>query len=96
MAKKKPTKAEREHLNRVASIGCIACLNLGITGSPAEIHHIKTGLGVGQRASHFDTIPLCFHHHSAMGVDGYHKYPETWQQKHGRELDLLQQVRDML
>jgi hypothetical protein len=96
VAKKSPTKAERDHLARVAALGCIACLNLGYTGTPAEIHHITKGAGMGQKASHFETIPLCFHHHSAQGQDGFHKYPETWQLKHGRELDLLEQVRGML
>ncbi len=96
MAKKPATKAEREHMRRVAELGCIACKNLGYDDTPAEIHHITTGTGMGQRASHFETIPLCWNHHSAQGHDGFHKYPETWQLKHGRELDLLEQVRGML
>lgn len=96
MAKKAATKAEREHLGKVAALGCIACINLGYADTPAEIHHITTGTGMGQRASHYETIPLCYHHHSAMGVDGFHKHPETWQMKHGRELQLLEQVRGML
>lgn len=96
MAKKPATKAEREHMRRVAALGCIACKNLGYDETPAEIHHITTGTGMGQRASHFETIPLCWNHHSAQGQDGFHKYPETWQMKHGRELDLLEQVRGML
>lgn len=96
MAKKSATKAERDHLSRVASLGCIACLNMGYRDTPAEIHHITTGVGMGQRASHYETIPLCFHHHSAQGQDGYHKHPETWQVMHGQERDLLEQVRGML
>lgn len=96
MAKKQATKAERAHLTRVASLGCIACLNMGYPGTPAEIHHITAGVGMGQRATHYQVIPLCFHHHSAQGQDGFHRWPETWQMKHGRELDLLEQVRGML
>jgi len=96
MAKKCATKAERDHMALVAALGCIACLNMGYVDTPPEIHHLMAGTGMGQRASHYQTIPLCFHHHSAQGQDGFHKQPETWQMKHGRELDLLEQVRGML
>lgn len=92
----RPGKQEREHMSAVAALGCIACRNLGIPGTPAEIHHIRAGVGAGRRASHYDVLPLCFHHHSAQGVDGYHKYPETWQAKHGTEAELLDQVRGLL
>lgn len=96
MAKKPTNKAEREHMDRVASLGCVACYNMGILDSPAEIHHITAGVGMGQRASHFETIPLCFHHHSAQGVDGFHRHPKRWQAQHGDERALLEQVRGML
>lgn len=94
--KKSKTKAEREHLDRVASLGCIACLNMGYYETPAEIHHVTTGVGMGQKSSHYETIPLCFHHHSAQGQFGFHKSPDEWQKEHGTELELLEQVRGML
>lgn len=83
-------------MTRVAGLGCVACLNMGHPDSPAEIHHITTGTGMGQRASHYKTIGLCFNHHSAQGTDGFHRWPESWQRKHGTELQLLEQVRGML
>ena len=52
-------KAEKEHLSKVASVGCIVCRNLGFGESPAEIHHVRTGQGMGQRASNYKAIPLC-------------------------------------
>lgn len=52
-------KAEKEHLSKVASVGCIVCRNLGFGESPAEIHHVRTGQGMGQRASNYEVIPLC-------------------------------------
>lgn len=64
------TKAEREHLARVAEIGCILCARLGYPGTPAEVHHIRTHTGAGRRASHFDTVPLCPEHH--RGNTGIH------------------------
>ena len=53
MGKKKPTLKEQKHMERVASIGCIACRKLGIYDSPAEIHHIRNKTGMGKRSSHY-------------------------------------------
>lgn len=83
------TSAERLHLARVASLGCIVC------GYPAEVHHLKhdpiTGqhLGMGQRASHFHTIPLCSRCHRTGGLGvAYHASPRTWEGIHGTEIEL--------
>jgi len=90
------TKAERRHLDTVAGLGCIACFNMGIFDSRAEIHHLRTGMGMGQRNDNWNVIPLCFHHHSAQGKDGFHKHPKTWQEKHGTETELKEQVDDLI
>ena len=52
-------KAERLYLGDVASMGCIVCRNSEWGESPAEIHHIRNGQGMSQRASNYETIPLC-------------------------------------
>lgn len=98
MAKKKPaTKAEREHLDKVASLGCIACFNKGMGYVEAEVHHITTGVGMGQRASHYETIPLCPpHHRTGPHSVAIHAGKQTWEGIHGTELELLAQVRGML
>lgn len=88
------TKAERQHLERVAALGCIVCRREGLGESPAIIHHIRTGQGTGQRADHFHTIPLCPAHHQFHGVGiSYHDCPKTWESKFGTEADLLAQVK---
>ena len=92
MAKKKPTKAEREHMDRVARLGCLIC------GATAEVHHVTTGVGMGQRASHYDTIPLCPRHHKATvgGLgEAIHAGKRTWEQRHGAELELLERTRTL-
>ena len=33
------------HMARVAALGCILCRRLGYLGTPAEVHHIRTGTG---------------------------------------------------
>lgn len=91
------TNAERKHLSRVAELGCILCARQGHEGTPAEVHHIRTGAGVGRRSSHMDTIPLCPAHHR-LGNDALHVMGrKAWERHHGlTELELLEQVRDLL
>lgn len=85
-------------MERVAALGCIACLNKGYPDVPAEIHHITTGVGMGQRASHFEVIPLCPEHHRWGGENkiAIHCGKVSWEYLHGTELELLAQVREML
>ena len=40
------TKDEKQHLDKVASIGCVLCHLLGTPGSLAEIHHPRKGTGM--------------------------------------------------
>lgn len=96
MSKKRThkTKAETLHLDRVVGLGCIVCANLGHPDTPAGIHHIRTGQGMGQRSSHYETLPLCAAHHQTGGYGiAYHAGPESWENNYGTELELLEQVR---
>ena len=87
MAKKRATAAERRHLARVASLGCSVCRG------PAEVHHITTGVGMGQRASHYETIPLCPRHHRAGGHGiAIHAGKKTWEENYGSEIDHLEKT----
>ena len=84
MAKKAPTKAEREYMGRVAELGCAIC------GGFAEVHHITTGVGMGQRASHYETIALCPEHHRTGGHGvAIHAGIKTWEALYGTEIDIL-------
>ena len=84
MTKKPATAQEKRHLGRVAELGCIVC------DSPANIHHIREGQGVGMRASHYLTIPLCREHH--QGEFSIHNSRREFQNIYGSELDLLAQT----
>ena len=97
------TTAERKHLDAVASLGCIVCHREGLGFAPAEIHHLKrnpeTGahLGMGQRASHFHTIPLCPTHHRAGGFGvAYHAGPRQFEKHFGTEAELWAEVQRLL
>lgn len=61
----------KQHLNRIADLGCILCRHLGTPGTPAEIHHLREGQGAAQRGSDWTAVPLCpEHHRGASGVHG--------------------------
>ena len=90
-------KSQRKYLDAVASLGCVVCRNLGYGATPAHVHHIRTGKGMGQRASNYETIPLCPTHHQQGGHGvAIHAGQKTWEAIHGTELELLKQVQEEL
>lgn len=92
------TKAERQHLDRVAALGCLCCALEGHPDTPALIHHIRAGQGLSQRASHYDTLPLCELHH--VGTDSHypsiHRAKRAFEARYGTERELLERVRALL
>ena len=86
------TKADKQWLDDVASLGCVVCRNLGFGSSPSEIHHVRSGSGMAQRAPHSHVLPLCSRHHRACYPTGFHAAPKSWQAEHGSEDTLLVQV----
>ena len=87
-----------QSMSDVAALGCVVCRNQGYTGSPAELHHITTGAGMGQKASDEDVIPLCPTHHRLGGWGiALHAGEREWQDRYGNQLDLLSQTgRDLI
>ena len=76
-------------MGRVASIGCIACINLGHGETPAQVHHIREGQGAAQRADDMLTVALCEpHHQGSLGIHGLGRRGFERQYKI-TELDLL-------
>ena len=95
MAKKKvATKAEKEHMSKVAQMGCYACEVNGIENH-AEIHHIRKHTGMGLRPPHSDTIPLCSIHHRT-GKDSIHLGKKLFIKKYGTEQKILKSVKRRL
>lgn len=86
-------KAEKQWMADVASLGCVACRNAGYGESPAEVHHIRETAGAGQKATDYETIPLCVPHHRTGGSGvAIHAGEKTWERKFGTELELLEQT----
>jgi hypothetical protein len=83
------TKAERQFLNTIAEAGCILCRYLDLGETPCEIHHLRAGMGAGQRNSNANVIGLCPPHH--RGNIGYHGLGRrAFEREYGiTELELL-------
>lgn len=94
-----------EYRERVRVLGCVACWIDGYGGVPAQIHHPRSGQGMGQRAGDDKSIPLCEKHHQglvylsnekALGTVSIHLFPKEFKAKYGTEDDLLAIVAKLL
>lgn len=57
--------------DKVASLGCMIGRVMGESHAPANIHHIREGQGMAQRADDFLVIPLCHDcHQGPLGIHG--------------------------
>lgn len=83
------TKAERVHMGLVAGLGCYLCRHLGYGDTPAQVHHLREGQGMAQRASNWLTVPLCDRHHSNASADGIHGQRRAWKLAQVDEIDAL-------
>ena len=82
-------KAEKEHLRRVAEMGCYVC------SRPAEIHHIRHQTGLAMRSSSYETIPLCEIHHR-LGKVSVHLGKKEFVKRYGTEQQILAEIRRRL
>lgn len=84
------TKAEKRYMSRVAELGCVVCRMLGYGPTPAQLHHVREGQGMAQRAQNWLVVPLCPEHH--QGKTGVHGDRSAMRQLKVDELDLLSQT----
>lgn len=77
----KPKRGEDlEHLNRVRELPCCIC---GM--EPSEAHHIRDGqVGMGQKASDYEAIPLCFICHRVGPYSIHHMGTRAWEEWIGK------------
>ena len=85
------TPRQREWLDRLAELSCIACRKDGIADTPGEVHHIVQG---NRRLGHLFTLLLCPPHHRGDGrmVPSVHFTKRTFVQRYGSELELLAEL----
>lgn len=96
--RKARSKATKEHMSRVAELGCIACLSMGYLTAP-ELHHPRANAGAGQKAPDSEVIPLCSAHHRGTEhprVPSIHLDRVKFIAQFGSEAELLAKVRGIL
>ena len=91
-------KDERKHYDRIAQIGCVACIVLGHGYSPTEIHHIRTGAGAGRKSHWSRAIGLCpLHHRNGGSGVAIHAGVRSFEAAIGMsEVELLNKQLDLL
>lgn len=91
------TKAERIRFGLLTEMGCVLCRHLGTPGTIPEIHHLRSGQGLGQRAKHERTIPLCPAHHRQNGVGFHGMGRRAFEAEYGvTEMDLLEMTNNII
>ena len=95
--KKAGTKEERLYLAQVALLPC--SVSNRDCGGRLEVHH-KTGAGMAQRASHYDTMPLCFNHHSAQTPlpfgHSVHKGTKSFEERYGSQDEMIAKTKALI
>ena len=81
--------ADKVHMAKVAGLGCYLCRHLGYGATPAQVHHLREGVGMAQRNSNWLTVPLCEAHHANSSPDGIHGQRRAWKLASVGELDAL-------
>lgn len=89
------TKQASRYLGKVKELDCVLCSLLGQgQTSVTEAHHIRTGHGLGDRASDYLTVALCVDCH--RGTHGFHGTKAMMKIAKLSELDLLAETIRML
>jgi hypothetical protein len=93
-----PTKAEKAHWDKVAQLGCIACIKDGYRNPLVSIHHID---GRTKKGAHMKVLPLCAgHHQDGTGNDknmiAVHPYKARFEEAYGKQEELLTKVMKMI
>ena len=79
---KKPDSYEKLHMGKVAELPCACCGAHGV-----HVHHVREGQGMGERSSHWLTVPLCPDCHT--GPNGIHGNKSFMRIRKLDELDML-------
>ena len=83
--KKRATKAERDHMDAVAALGCLICK------MPAQIHHVH-GHAFGSK-SNWRVVPLCYpHHHGGAFGHCVHMGTKTFEANYMTQAAMLAEV----
>ncbi len=84
------TAKARAHMAKVAQMPCVCC-----GAWPVHVHHCISGRFGQEKASDFETIPLCPKHHQ-HGPESIHQNKRLWEETYGLDTDYLPVVADAL
>lgn len=86
------TKAEKAYQDKIAQVGCVACLHDGRFNPHVSLHHIAGRTAPG---SHYKVLPLCSSHHQddGSGAIAVHPWKKRFEQEYGLQTELLEEVR---
>ena len=84
------TAAERRHIGKVKSLPC-SCCN---ADAPSSAHHVRVGMGMGQRAKNWLVVALCYDCH--QGINGVHGDKALMRIYDVTELDMLSKTIERL
>jgi len=93
-----PTVAERQRMDAIAAIGCIACKHDGIDNPHISLHHID---GRTKPGAHLMVLPLCAPHHQQDDTDplqrpSVHGRKATFTARYGTEMELLAKCNELI
>lgn len=90
-------KSEKEYFEKLVEFGCVVCKkDIGVYTQPS-IHHIREGMGIGQRNSTENCLPLCptHHQHGGYGI-AFHAGKKAFEERFGTEAELLEWLKARL
>ena len=90
MTIKNTKKHRKEHMSKVAKLGCIVCKQMGYPDTPCELHHIKDRRGMSKKSSDYEVLGLWYLPH--RGDQVYHLSPKKFTERFGTQKELLQKV----
>lgn len=92
------TPAEVELHDKLAALGCIACMKDGRFNDYVSIHHVD---GRTKPGCHLLVLPLCAgHHQEGTGTDptllAVHPWKTRFEKRYGAQLDLVAECMSLL
>lgn len=93
-----PTAAERAFMDKIASLGCLACAKDGVVNPWISLHHIA---GRTAPNAHLLVLPLCAEHHQHDDSDprgrvGVHPFKAKFEARYGSQIELLAEAKQKL
>lgn len=86
---------ERALWDRLAALGCIACMKDGRFNPHVSIHHVD---GRTKLSCHLLVLPLCGPHHQddGSGAVAVHPWKARFEQRYGQQLALVDECMKLL